>query len=87
MPQQTNDIEQLGRRLSLLTWRKGAALLVLGLACPLYFVNASPHFRPTQWGLAFWLVTGMLWMVGVFGLGVAYLSLGYLAHLAKRKKQ
>ena len=57
-----------------LTPVKLVALAVAGLLVPFYFVASSSHFRLGQWGEKFWVVGGILWLVGVLAACVVYIA-------------
>ena len=84
MPLPIDELEALERRVVRLTLRKVVAVVMAGLLAPLYFFLNSTHFRPGEWGSKFWVVFGILWLVGIFGAGAAYLWLAYLSHKIRR---
>lgn len=86
MPETPSEKQALVRRLVRLTPGKVVNLVLLGLLFPIYFSVTSQHFRPGEWGGMFWVVAGILWLLGVLSVSVAYLWFAHLANIAQGNK-
>lgn len=67
-----NKVEGADAKLVRITIPKLLLLAVSGLLFPLSCVVRFEHFRPAEWGDMFWVVGGILWLIGILCAFTAY---------------